>query len=226
MLSTVDGNTTPSAGIEYLIGKILTIRLGYRDVIRVGVGVTIKNAALAFAYRNADVQSVPSGSLAYKWGEDKEVDYTNPLNELEAQHRSLEAVLISKIHERVAMLQPVETQLPLKLLAVAPDNKEAWDLLQAKEGVKPFKAKIPSGSRQRREYLEFAVAYANDKPEAREYAQRYVVKNKGSNISKLVGLILQLDLGKVALESNTSDKIVGKGVHKNLKKTSNTKTSK
>ncbi len=195
-LHRVDGQTSPSVGFEYIIGKILAMRIGYYDDFRVGLGVQFGNAQVAFGMRSAEFETVQAGSLAYDWEKTKEIDYTNPLNELEAQHKSLEAVLISKIHESVAMMQPMDISLPLKTLAVAPGNKEAWDLLQAKEGVKQFSVKIPSFSKARREYLEFAVAYANDKPEAKEYASRFIDRNKKSSASKLMSLILKLDLDK------------------------------
>jgi len=187
--TAVDSDFQTSFGADYTLGKYIHLRAGYDDDIRFGVGVTLKNLSLAFGYQNGEVQNVPSASLSYVWGAKEEVDYTNPLAELEARHRNLEAYLLAEVRSDIQSSKKLDLQKILRLLAVAPQNDDAWVLLQSLTGEPRFSAKIPRSNRSRRDYLAFAVAFANGDEAAPSNAQLFLKKYPRSRASKIIQLI-------------------------------------
>jgi hypothetical protein len=187
--SAVDSEIEPRYGLEYGMGKFFQLRAGYDETIRYGIGVKYKNLGLAFGYEDGDIQSKPSGSISYTWGPKEEVDYTNPLTELEAKHQNLESYLIVEVRSDIQSGEKLELNTVLRLLAVSPNNDDAWVLLNSLVGEKRFRANIPQAKRARRDYLSFAVAFANGDPGAGENARLFLKKYPSSKVARIIRLI-------------------------------------
>lgn len=201
-LRAVDSKTRLLYGLEYKLGRFVSLRAGYNDDICYGLGVNYKNLGLAFGYQTGEIQNKPSGSVSYTWGPKEEVDYTNPLSELEARHTNLEAYLLAEVRSDVQDGTKLDLKKVLKLLAVAPQNDDAWGLLGSLIGESRFRAAIPRSSRPRRDYLAFAVAFADGNTEAALDAETYLKKYPHSNSSKIIQLILKYvpELAEKSLE--------------------------
>jgi hypothetical protein len=187
--SSVDSQLNSAFGLEYALGKILRLRAGYDDDIRYGIGVVHKDLALSFGYKTGDIQNVPSASISYTWGSKKDVDYTNPLEELEARHKNLEDYLLAEVRGSIQSAKKVDLHKVLQLLAVAPQSDDAWVLLRSMTGEERFKASIPGSKRVRRDYLNFAVPFANGDASATENGLAFLKKHPRAKVSKIIRLI-------------------------------------
>lgn len=189
----IESDVNYSYGIEYLMGRILRLRVGYDDDVSYGLGVNVKNFQFAFGYKAGELENVPSAGLIYSWGKKAEVDYTNPLNELEAKYRNLEAYLLAEMRSDIQNGRKADLKNVLKLLAVSPQSNDAWVFVESILGEKRFKASIPRGRRVRRDYLAFAVAYANGESDARKFANEFSAKYRRNNITRVIQLIQKHD---------------------------------
>ena len=145
--------------------------------------------ALSFGYKTGDIQNVPSASISYTWGSKKDVDYTNPLEELEARHKNLEDYLLAEVRGSIQSAKKVDLHKVLQLLAVAPQSDDAWVLLRSMTGEERFKASIPGSKRVRRDYLSFAVPFANGDASAMENGLAFLKKHPRAKVSKIIRLI-------------------------------------
>lgn len=186
---SVDSKIKPLYGLEYELGKIIYLRAGYADDINYGVGLKYMNLGLAFGYQPGEIQNQTSGSISYTWSPKEKVDYTNPLSELEARHRNLEAYLLTEVRSDLQSAKKIDLIKVLQLLAVAPQNDDAWVLLGTLSGEKRFNARIPRSKRSRRDYLAFAVAFANGDPEATKNGEIFTKKYPRSSVSKIIKII-------------------------------------
>jgi hypothetical protein len=105
----------------------------------------------------------------------------------------LEAYLLAEVRGDIQSSNKIQLPKVLRLLAVAPANDDAWVLLSSLTGEARFGAKVPSSARARRDYLAFAVAYANGDADAGKHATLFVDKYGRSRAARIVQLISKHD---------------------------------
>jgi len=188
---SVDSKIEPLYGLEYELVKIIYLRAGYNGDgdVSYGIGMKFKNLGLAFGSQPGVIQDKMSGSVSYTWGPKEKVDYTNPLTELESRHRNLESYLLTEVRSDIQSGKKPDLKKVFQLLAVAPKNDDAWVLIGTLTGEKKFSASIPHSKRVRRDYLSFAVAFANGEPEAKSNGDVFIKKHPRASASKIIHLI-------------------------------------
>ena len=141
-----------------------------------------------------EIKSANSFTLSYLWGmTGEQKDYTNPMVELSARYESFPESILSEIKYRVQSGEVPELHDVFRLLAVDLKNEDAWSFYTSLTGEKPLKVKMPFSKKVRRQYMEFAIAYAGDSPNARDLADQFVVRHPRESVTALIRVIFLKD---------------------------------
>ncbi len=187
-------NLQYSFGFAYQPVSFMEFRAGLNGHPRFGIGLEVKKFRLDYAMNMGELKNASSMSLSYLWGKpEKEKDYTNPINELSARYESLPNYILAELKNTAQSGDIPELHDVYRLLVVDPKSEEGWSFYTALSGKKRFKVRLPFFKKIRRQYLEFAVTFANDGSNAKELGQEFVNRYPKVSVSKLIQEILNTD---------------------------------
>ena len=181
-------------GLAYQPFSFMEFRAGLNGHPRFGIGIEVKKFRLDYAMNMGEIKNASSMSLSYFWGKpEKEKDYTNPLIELSLRYESLPQYLLAELRNTIQNGDIPELRDVFRLLVVDPNNEDGWNLYTSLTGLKRLKVKMPFRKKVKRQYFEFATAYANKNPGAIELAEKFIGKYPRASVSNLIRIILEKD---------------------------------
>lgn len=198
-----EGGSAVVLGAEYLWRAGVRLRAGLSDEVSFGMGYGPALGSFEVNYAFLFTETLPTHrmSFSYKFSDPigaeplrvaTEVDYTDPMIELESQFRSLGDHYRARVNN---LVQGIGGRLQmgdvLRWLVADPENKDAWSLYRSIGGQQSLKVKEPRNTRVRKEYLNFAVAYCNRTAGAGVYGSRFIEKYGRSDVGRFVKMVLE-----------------------------------
>lgn len=196
LLTSIKGQNAGDAqygfGLAYQPVSFIELRVGVDGYPRMGVGCEVKKIRVDYAMILGEIQNINSMTISYLWGKpEKEKDYTNPLTELSTRYETLPEYILAELRNTAQSGEIPELHDVFRLLAVDPMNEDGWSLYTSLTGAKRLNIKIPFRKKVKRQYLEFAIAYANNSSGSLELAERFMEKYPNAKITELIRLILK-----------------------------------
>ncbi len=190
----VGSQMTPGIGLIFAPVPFMQLRAGMNGNPRLGAGFEIRKFKLDYAMTLGELKNANTMTLSYLWGKaEKEKDYTNPLYELTAQYEALAEPLLTELKNTAQSGEVPEIFKVFRLLAVDMKSEDGWSFFSSLTGGKKLNVRMPFFRQARRHYLEFAVAYANDAPNAKDLAEQFIARYPKESASKLIRVILGKD---------------------------------
>ncbi|MBI2118960.1 MAG: hypothetical protein HYT97_04965 [Elusimicrobia bacterium] len=181
-------------GLGYQPVSFVEFRAGMNGHPRFGVGLEIKKIRLDYAMSLGEIKNANSMTLSYLWGKPEKIkDYTNPITELSARYESLPEYILAELKNTAQSGDIPELHDVFRLLVVDPKSEDGWSFYTALTGKKRFKVRLPFFNKSKRQYLDFAVSFANDAANSKELGQQFIYKYPRSSVSKLIKEILVSD---------------------------------
>lgn len=197
-----DGSSI-ALGAEYLWRAGVRLRVGFSDEVSFGMGYGPALGSFEMNYAFLFTEALPTHrmSFTYRFSDPigteplrvaSEVDYSDPVIELESEFRSLGDHYKARVNN---LVQGIGGQLQmgdvLRWLVADPENRDAWSLYHAIGGQSSMKVREPRHVRIRKDYLAFAIAYCNRKAEAGLLGVRFIDKYGRKDIGRFVKMVLE-----------------------------------